>query len=44
MVEEQVKLVEESEICRICKNIVIGKGNKDAVILFVGEAPGKNED
>jgi len=26
------------------KDIVIGKGNLNADILFVGEAPGKNED
>lgn len=36
--------------CRRCdlwktrKNVVIGRGNKRASILFVGEAPGKNED
>ena len=28
----------------MCKNIVVGKGNLKADILFVGEAPGKNED
>ena len=33
-----------SEICRACKNVVVGKGNLKAKILFVGEAPGKNED
>ena len=34
----------ETEICKRCKNIVVGKGNLKAEILFVGEAPGKNED
>ena len=44
--EEQsyIKLVKETEICKNCTNIVIGKGNLNANILFVGEAPGKNED
>jgi DNA polymerase len=41
---EYVKLVKETEIYKNCKNIVIGKGNENADILFVGEAPGKNED
>jgi DNA polymerase len=41
---EYVRLVKETEICKNCKNIVIGKGNENADILFVGEAPGKNED
>ena len=44
LVEEYVRLVEETEICKNCKNIVIGKGNENADILFVGEAPGRNED
>lgn len=37
-------LVKETEIFKNCTNIVIGKGNPNAGILFVGEAPGKNED
>jgi uracil-DNA glycosylase family 4 len=39
-----ITLVKETEICKNCINIVIGKGNLNADILFVGEAPGKNED
>lgn len=44
--EEQnyIKLAKETEICKNCKNIVVGKGNEKANILFVGEAPGRNED
>ena len=34
----------DTEICKNCKNVVIGKGNLNADILFVGEAPGRNED
>ena len=39
-----IELAKNTEICRKCKNIVIGKGNLNADILFVGEAPGRNED
>ncbi len=39
-----IALAKETEICKNCKNIVVGKGNLKADILFVGEAPGKNED
>ena len=41
---EHIKLVKETEIFKNCINLVIGKGNENADILFVGEAPGKNED
>ena len=37
-------LVKNTEIFGLCKNIVIGKGNIHAPIMFVGEAPGRNED
>lgn len=33
--------------CRLCeeaKNAVVGEGSLDAKIIFIGEAPGKNED
>lgn len=39
-----IELAKETEICKNCKNIVVGKGNLKAQILFVGEAPGRNED
>lgn len=42
--EEAVELVKGTEIFKTCTNIVVGKGNENADILFVGEAPGKNED
>jgi uracil-DNA glycosylase len=38
------ELVKSTEIYKNCKNIVIGKGNLHADILFVGEAPGAKED
>ncbi len=42
--EEVLELAKATEICKKCKNIVVGKGNPEADILFVGEAPGRNED
>ncbi len=39
-----IQLVKETEICKKCKNIVIGKGNLNADVMFIGEAPGRNED
>jgi len=44
MEADYMKLAKNTDICKNCKNIVIGKGNENADILFVGEAPGKNED
>jgi len=41
---EEIQLALETEICKNCKNVVVGKGNKKADILFVGEGPGRNED
>ncbi len=41
---EYIRLVKETEIGKNCTNIVIGKGNENADILFVGEAPGRLED
>jgi len=45
MVEaDYIEKVKETEIYKNCTNIVVGKGDLNADILFVGEAPGKNED
>lgn len=41
---EYVTLVKDTEICRNCINVVVGKGNENADIMFIGEAPGRNED
>lgn len=41
---DEIELAKNTEICRMCKNVVVGKGNLKAEILFVGEAPGRNED
>ncbi len=41
---DPVELVKGTEIYKNCKNIVIGRGSENAKIMFIGEAPGKNED
>lgn len=40
----EAKLVKNTEIFANCTNIVVGKGNLQAPIMFIGEAPGNNED
>ncbi len=40
----EAALVKRTQLFKECINIVVGKGNLNADILFVGEAPGKNED
>lgn len=40
----EAALAKRTEICKTCTNLVVGKGNPHAKILFVGEAPGRNED
>lgn len=41
---DELDLIKSTEIFKNCTNIVFGKGNEKAKILFVGEAPGRNED
>src|SRR5689334_19698496 len=46
--KELDKVAKEIESCRICKigksgKAVVGEGSPDAEIVFIGEAPGKNE-
>lgn len=41
---DPIELAKNTEICKNCKNIVVGKGSLNADIMFVGEAPGRNED
>ncbi len=40
----EADLVKGTELFENCINIVVGKGNPNAKILFVGEAPGGKED
>lgn len=46
--KEMDKIAREIEKCRVCKigksgKAVVGEGNLDTEIVFIGEAPGKNE-
>jgi uracil-DNA glycosylase len=40
----EAAMVKRTELFKDCTNVVVGKGNENADILFVGEAPGRNED
>ena len=40
----EAALAKRTPIFKECTNIVVGGGNTNADILFVGEAPGRNED
>ncbi|MBW6440953.1 uracil-DNA glycosylase [Patescibacteria group bacterium] len=45
--EELNKQIIKCEKCKLCKtrlNVVCGFGNEKSEILFIGEAPGRNED
>ncbi len=35
---------EKCELCKTRKNVVFGAGSREAKIMFIGEAPGANED
>lgn len=37
-------MVKRTSLFKDCTNIVVGSGNLNADIMFVGEAPGRNED
>lgn len=41
---EIVKNNVNRDLAKMAKNMVFGEGNPDAKIIFIGEAPGKNED
>lgn len=45
--EELEQACKNCKKCRLCntrKNVVIGTGNKEAKIMFIGEGPGADED
>lgn len=42
--EQQMKTCTRCSLCQTRKNIVPGKGNRQAKLMFVGEAPGEQED
>lgn len=42
--EQACKKCTKCKLCTNRKNVVIGKGNKNANIMFIGEGPGADED
>ena len=42
--ESECLCCERCELCKTRKNVVFGTGVSDAEVLFIGEAPGANED
>ena len=44
IIQEKVKTCKKCDLCITRKNAVPGKGNPNADVIFIGEAPGKNED
>ena len=43
-IQQNVIVCKKCDLCNDRKNAVPGKGNQNADIIFIGEAPGKNED
>ena len=43
-IQEKVKICKKCDLCITRKNAVPGKGNQNADVIFIGEAPGRNED
>ena len=43
-IAENVRECQKCELCETRIKAVPGKGNFDADVIFVGEAPGRNED
>lgn len=42
--EGQCKGCEKCELCKTRTNVVFGQGNREAKLMFIGEAPGESED
>ena len=43
-IQKKIRLCQKCDLCITRKNAVPGKGNHNADVVFIGEAPGKNED
>ena len=42
--EESIKGCNKCKLCKTRQNIVLGTGNKQAKLMFIGEGPGADED
>lgn len=43
-ISEKIKMCKRCSLCETATQAVIGEGFLDAEVIFIGEAPGKNED
>lgn len=43
-IQKEVTVCTKCELCKTRTNAVPGKGNFDSDVIFIGEAPGRNED
>ena len=41
---EEIKGCNKCKLCRTRQNIVVGVGNANADVMFIGEGPGADED
>ncbi|MCI7085527.1 uracil-DNA glycosylase [bacterium] len=41
---QQCRQCQKCPLCRTRHNVVVGVGNKNAKVMFIGEGPGENED
>ena len=44
VIQQNVKTCKKCELCNTRRNAVPGIGNENSDVVFIGEAPGKNED
>ena len=44
IIQDKIKICQKCDLCITRKNAVPGKGNQNADIVFIGEAPGKSQD
>lgn len=44
IIDFEIELCQKCQLCQTRNNVVVGKGSLNTKVMFVGEAPGKNED
>ncbi len=44
ILEENIRSCQKCSLCKTRKNVVVMRGNPEADLLFIGEAPGERED
>ncbi len=44
IIQQDIKICKKCELCNTRNNAVPGIGDENADVVFIGEAPGKNED